>query len=58
MKTLILSCLAALALLTFPACTTVEDHSPSHSTTTTTEETTTRQPVSSATTETRVIRRE
>jgi hypothetical protein len=58
MKTLTLFCLATLALLAFPACTTVEDHhGPGHTTTTTTEETTIRQPVS-ATTETQVIRRE
>ena len=57
MKTFIASCLAIAALLSFPACTTVEDrHEPAvHSTTTTTEETTTRHPVN-ATTETRVIR--
>ena len=57
MKTLILSCLATAAFLSFPACTTVEDrHEPAvHSTTTTTEETTTRSPARS-TTETHTIR--
>ena len=54
MKTLILSCLAATAFLSFSACTTVEaPHE--HTTTTTTEETTTRQPVG-GTTETRTTR--
>ena len=59
MKTLILSCLATAAFLSFSACTTVEDrhaHTPVvQSTTTTTEETTVHRPVS-ATTETRTIR--
>ena len=57
MKTLILSCLATAAFLSFSACTTVEDRHEhaAVSTTTTTEETTTRQPVG-ATTETRTTR--
>jgi hypothetical protein len=58
MKTLIFTCLATAAFLSFSACETDDEHShrPAvHSTTTTTEETTTRQPVG-ATTETRTIR--
>lgn len=57
MKTLILTCLATAAFLSFSACTTVEDrHAPAvHSTTTTTEETTVHHPVE-ATTETRTTR--
>lgn len=58
MKTLIISCLATAAFLSFSACETDDEHrhAPTvHSTTTTTEETTTRQPVG-ATTETRTIR--
>lgn len=54
MKTLILSCLAAAAALSFSACETDGDHR-DRTTTTTTEETTIRQP-GSATTETRTIR--
>ena len=57
MKTLIVTCLATAAILSFPACTTVEEkHEPAvHSSTTTTEETTVHHPVS-ATTETRSVR--
>lgn len=57
MKTLILAGLAIAAILSFPACTTVEErHEPAvHSTTTTTEESTVRHPVG-ATTETRMTR--
>lgn len=60
MKTFLLS-IGSLAVLSFSACTTVEEshHSPAmHSTTTTTEETTTtRRPTVGATTETQTIRR-
>ena len=57
MKTIILSCLATAAILSFSACAADEDrHGPSvSSTTTTTEETTIHRPTS-ATTETRTIR--
>ena len=56
MKTIVLTCLATAAVLSFSACTTVEDqHTPLHTSTTTTEETTTRQPVQ-ATTETHTTR--
>ena len=56
MKTLILTGLAIAAVLSFSACTTVEDqHTPLHTSTTTTEETTTHHPVQ-ATTETRTLR--
>ena len=58
MKTLIFTCLATAAFLSFSACETENEHrhGPAvHSTTTTTEETTTRQPVG-PTTETRTIR--
>jgi hypothetical protein len=64
MKTLILSCLATAAVLSFSACEADGEHRHHHTsghghrertTTTTTEETTTRQP-GSATTETRTIR--
>ena len=57
MKTLILSCLATAAFLSFSACTTVEErHEPAmHSTTTTTEESTVHHPVG-ATRETQTIR--
>ena len=58
MKTLILTCLATAAFLSFSACEAENEHRhgpAAHSTTTTTEETTTHQPVG-ATTETRTIR--
>jgi len=57
MQTLILSCLAIAAFLSFSACTTVEDRPEPvvHSTTTTTEESTIRHPVV-GTTETRTTR--
>lgn len=64
MKTLILSCIAISAVLSFSACEADGEHGhhrhferdrPERTTTTTTEETTTRQP-GSATTETRTIR--
>jgi hypothetical protein len=59
MKTLILTCLGGAAVLSFTACTTVEEvHTPAvRSTTTTTEETTTRRPMEGTTTETQTIRR-
>lgn len=49
MKTLILSCLAAMAVISFSGCDTTEETyvvpaPPTSSTTTTTEETTTRRP--------------
>lgn len=58
MKTLLLF-LGSIAVLLFPACTTVEErHGPAvHSTTTTTEETTTRHPMGGTTTETQTTRR-
>lgn len=64
MKTLILSCIATAAVLSFSACEADGDHRDhrlyerdraERTTTTTTEETTIRQP-GSATTETRTIR--
>ena len=57
MKSLIFSCLAAVACLSFSACTTDEDsHEHAvHSTTTTTEESTVSHPVSE-TRETQTIR--
>ena len=56
MKSLLLSCLATAAFLSFSACTVEERHEPAvHSTTTMTEESTIRHPVE-ATTETRTIR--
>ena len=56
MKTIVLTCLAIAAVLSFSACTTVEDqHTPVHTSTTTTEETTVHHPVQ-ATTETHTTR--
>lgn len=58
MKSIILTCLAAAAFLSFSACETENEHRhgpATHSTTTTTEETTTTHPIG-PTTETRMIR--
>jgi len=57
MKKFIIPCLAVAALLTVPACTTVEEKPSTHTTTTSTEESTVRHPVSAtSTTETRSVR--